>query len=249
MDIRNISNDELANIVKKSISWSDAMRNCGKIPRGASYQCFQGRVKSLGLDISHFLGKSAHAGSRQTGMCKKKSWKDILISDRHKYLREDSEILRRTYTEYCVENNIDVKCKVCKNGGKWFDDELKLEINHIDHKNTNNIPCNLEWLCPNCHSVETYKMAKKKKVYVCFSCGLECSSKSKRCMKCYVDNIPRKFSPTKEELEKYTANPTLTVSDISKVFGTNKNSVIRRCKYLGITLIRQRKKRVLAEMD
>lgn len=68
-------------------------------------------------------------------------------------------------------------------------------------------------------------------------------------MKCYVDNIPRKFSPTKEELEKYTANPTLTVSDISKVFGTNKNSVIRRCKYLGITLIRQRKKRVLAEMD
>ena len=149
-----ITDEKLSEIVKKSISWSQVIRMCdGKIG-GASYQHYQSRVKRLGYDTSHFLGKAAHAGPRGTGKAKKKHWSEILVN-RKTLDRERNKKFRRAYTEYCKENDIPIQCIDCKNDGTWFDKKLTLEINHKDECRWNNIPINLEWVCPNCHSVKT----------------------------------------------------------------------------------------------
>jgi hypothetical protein len=154
MNIRNIPIEELKQVVANSISWSDAMRKCGKIPRGASFQFFQARVKKFEIDTSHFLGKAAHTGFRHTGLAKKKHWSEVLIK-RKTSDREKTQRFRRSYREYCLENKITIKCVDCGNDGTWMGKLLTLQINHIDADRTNNIPKNLEWVCPNCHEVKT----------------------------------------------------------------------------------------------
>ena len=42
-------------------------------------------------------------------------------------------------------------CECCKLS-KWLDQEIKLEIHHIDGDRTNNSFENLQLLCPNCHT-------------------------------------------------------------------------------------------------
>ena len=153
---RHISNEALASIVRASISWSDAIRRCGRVPWGASYQCFQNRVRRLGLDTSHFLGKAARAGSLQTGRAAKKEWRALLVQKTKSAGRCPCSQLRRAFREYCEEKGLPIVCSGCKNTGEWMNTVLKLEINHRNSCRSDNDPSNLEWLCPNCHSVKTY---------------------------------------------------------------------------------------------
>ena len=154
MDIRQISKPELEAAISTSVSWSESMRKLGKMPRGACFQYFQNRVKSLEIDTSHFLGRAAHAGARQTGSCKKKSWKEILVQGKT-LQRERCQMFRRAYKEYCDESKIPIECVECKNKGEWRGKSLRLQINHKDEVRSNNIPSNLEWICPNCHDIKT----------------------------------------------------------------------------------------------
>jgi len=156
MRTNDISIDLLTKTIQESISWSDAMRKLGKFPRGSSFQFFQARVKKEKIDTSHFLGKAAHAGPRQTGICKKKHWSEVLIK-RKTNDREGSKQLRRSFKEYCEENKIEIKCFDCLNDGKWMNKLLPLEIDHKDECRWNNEPNNLRWLCPNCHSIKNIK--------------------------------------------------------------------------------------------
>lgn len=152
---KTIPLDILEKTIKESFSWSEAMRKLNKPTKGASYQYFQMRVKKLGIDTSHFLGKAAHSGARHTGSCKKKTWKEVLVKNNIKE-RIRSDQLRRSYIEYCVELNIKQKCVYCGNDGTWMGKKMILHVDHIDENRGNNTPSNLQLLCANCHTVKTY---------------------------------------------------------------------------------------------
>lgn len=48
--------------------------------------------------------------------------------------------------------------EICTCGvSAWQGQKLKLHIHHKDHDKTNNALTNLEYLCPNCHSIEHWK--------------------------------------------------------------------------------------------
>ena len=85
---KNIPIELLTKTIKESYSWSEAMRKLNKPTKGASYQFFQNRVKKLGIDTSHFLGKASHSGERHTGSCKKKKWNKILTIYKLKDLKK-----------------------------------------------------------------------------------------------------------------------------------------------------------------
>lgn len=154
--MRKQTNDkELEQIVKESISWSQVIKKCGSKIGGGSYQYFQSRIRKLKFDTSHFLGQAAHTGFRNTSIGRKFHWSEVLV-DKKTNDREKCKRLRRSYTEYCNEKNIPIECVDCKNTGNWMDKKMKLEINHKNSCRGNNIPDNLEWICPNCHSIKTF---------------------------------------------------------------------------------------------
>ncbi len=45
-------------------------------------------------------------------------------------------------------------CQLCG----WNDEPGVLELHHIDHNRKNNTPENVKLVCPNCHSIEHYKL-------------------------------------------------------------------------------------------
>ncbi|MFW5471013.1 HNH endonuclease signature motif containing protein [Knoellia sp. CPCC 206435] len=44
------------------------------------------------------------------------------------------------------------ECELCDNDGTWCGQRLTLHVDHIDGDFHNNVPTNLRFLCPNCHS-------------------------------------------------------------------------------------------------
>lgn len=55
------------------------------------------------------------------------------------------------------------KCQTCKNDS-WNNKPIPLEIEHKDGNSDNNMPENLELICPNCHAqTDTYKSKNKGK--------------------------------------------------------------------------------------
>ena len=57
------------------------------------------------------------------------------------------------------ENLLETKCNIC---GiiEWLKKEVVWELDHIDGNHYNNKFCNLQLLCPNCHSQKTRKDRK-----------------------------------------------------------------------------------------
>jgi|ERR1017187_1244676 5-methylcytosine-specific restriction endonuclease McrA len=44
------------------------------------------------------------------------------------------------------------QCEVCKNT-KWQEQEIPLTSHHVDGNANNNLPTNLQLICPNCHAL------------------------------------------------------------------------------------------------
>lgn len=69
------------------------------------------------------------------------------------------KLKNRILKEGILEN----KCSIC-GISEWNNNQLNLELDHIDGKRTNHELNNLRLLCPNCHSqTDTYRSKNKKR--------------------------------------------------------------------------------------
>ena len=102
---------------------------------GVSRQMVTRASQRLNADISHFDAGRGRPISTE------------------KILGAKSRVSRGTIRKRVLEDRLlEYICAVCSLLPNWHDQELTLQLDHINGKWKDNRLANLRWLCPNCHS-------------------------------------------------------------------------------------------------
>lgn len=147
--------------------------------------------------------------------------------------KRDSAQLRRALSEIGRE----YKCEKCSLK-EWCGELLTIEIHHKDGNPLNNISTNLQFLCPNCHSLTPNFYNTKKQTFC--DCGRPKTKKSKQCRKCgschkgkeHLSNR-KVVRPNKKELEILVWQKSTV--QIAKDFNVSDVAISKWCKFYNIS--------------
>lgn len=183
----------LEEVIKQSKSYREALRNLNRAVTGRSVHYLRKKIESFGINTSHFVIQS-----KTNKDFKKLKWEEILVKERKGY-RESGKRL----TQALIESGVEYKCNKCYLI-EWINTRITLEVNHIDGNSLNNEKSNLEFLCPNCHSL-TPNFYRKKTTQIC-KCGSVIEGRGKNCFECAQVlkglKLRKVERPNKELLEK-----------------------------------------------
>lgn len=220
-----VNEESLRIACKNNFSMKRVLEELGLCVSSANYRHFNKKIKSHNIDIGHF---SNYVGT-------KKSYSDKNSFGR--YLVENSEYGSGTHQfkkQLIKYGYLKYQCDKCKNDGKWLDEDLSLQLDHINGIRNDNRIENLRILCPNCHSqTATYsgKCNKKgKKIRLC-KCGNHMVQKSKLCRKC-SNKIKYKIPISKEWLSQLVY--MIPMSEIGRIYKVSSNTVRNWTKRLDI---------------
>jgi hypothetical protein len=147
---KTYSEEELRAAVVASRSMSDVVLALGRTVGSSVYRSVKHQIDSYGISIEHFKGQ----GYKEQ-VHNRRSIDEILT-----VLPEDvARRLGRAPLHRALQaRGVLYACRDCGNLGVWRDEELTLEIEHVDGNWRNNCIENLCYLCPNCHAqTPTYK--------------------------------------------------------------------------------------------
>jgi 5-methylcytosine-specific restriction endonuclease McrA len=140
---RRYTDEMLRLAVAESKSLAEVMRRLGIKPAGGSHSHLRKRILREGMSTDHF---QAHNIGRPP--INRKRWHETLVIDRTRKNPVAARQLRRAL----VESGRPYQCETCGNTGHWNNRVLVLEVDHKNGDRQNNLPENLEFACPNCHS-------------------------------------------------------------------------------------------------
>jgi len=218
-------------IVQASANMYDVLRALGLRLAGGNWCYVNKRIMGLGIDTSHFRRPAPRLQTQ------KLDWKQVLVYDRRGGCRESQHVLKRSL----LASGREERCAICDLGPAWQGKKLSLQIDHKDGDFLNNVPENLRFLCPNCHTqTGTFGSNKLNAVRsrcrikrVC-ACGGSISPKAKVCSRCAKAKPSRtKIAwPEPHEIRQMVwANPVTTVA---AQLGVSPVSITKRCKRFGI---------------
>ena len=226
-------------LVKESVSVAEVLRKLGKQPSGNTHLYISKRIKELGIDTSHFLGRGANRGKKHKGGTPKKTWQEILVL-RQDNKRELTLRLRRALIEYGRKYECEnLNCSVRET---WLDREITLHVDHLNGNWRDNRPKNLRFLCPNCHSqTDNYCGSKGYTGRISMIGANRKQYKPEIMLTPTNQNFAKKRSylkarkverPSKEDLQKLVwEKPTI---HIAKDFGVSDKAIEKWCKAYGI---------------
>lgn len=145
-EYRKFVKEEVEAVVKESFSLAEVLRKLGRAPVGGNSTNLALTLKRWGTDTSHFTGQ-AHGKGKESS--KKKPADEHLTMGDELDGRPRTALIRRCMLEKGVEH----KCNCC-GISEWMGKPLVLEIDHIDECYWNNTIENLQFLCPNCHTMK-----------------------------------------------------------------------------------------------
>ncbi|MFD8892207.1 HNH endonuclease signature motif containing protein [Streptomyces sp. NPDC059566] len=145
--------------VSASSNMYAVLRHLGLDTVGGHHAHISRRVRSLGIDTSHFTGPSRT--DRMRGNHRRRSTEEILREDHSPHAtRTPGKTLRRALLDLGVEE----RCADCGIGAVWMGDPLPLEVDHINGDWRDNRAENLRLMCPNCHSTtDSYRGRGKRR--------------------------------------------------------------------------------------
>lgn len=137
-------------IIKESTSWAEVCRKL-QIKESTGAQTYiTNKAKTLELEFSHFTGKAWNKGKRTPTK--------VLT----KHLVKDSTISSHKLKLLLIKNGRkEAKCEICSLT-KWNNEDIVLELDHINSNHFDNRIENIQIICPNCHALETRKRKKAR---------------------------------------------------------------------------------------
>ncbi|GAA1390130.1 hypothetical protein GCM10009613_30280 [Pseudonocardia kongjuensis] len=149
------TDEQLAELVLSSETVAAVLRGLGYQPSGGTHRLVVGHIRRLGLDTSHFRGRSWAKG-RPVRTRTARPLEEILV--RNSPHRSTGHLRRRLISA-------GLKAARCEHCGvaEWRGRPLPLHLDHINGDHTDNRLENLRILCPNCHALTDTWCARKKK--------------------------------------------------------------------------------------
>lgn len=138
--------EEVETLIAECSSFAEVLRRLGKSPVGGNVTNLRLMCNRWGIDTSKMTGQGHQKGKPSTN---RTSAAKRLVMGTPLDHRISADRLRRSLFELGVEH----KCNTC-GIDEWLGKKLVLEIDHIDEQYWNNTPENLQFLCPNCHSMK-----------------------------------------------------------------------------------------------
>lgn len=207
-EVWDTSNEDLQKLIDQSTSLKDLCNIFNINAHNGSIKTLYRRLKTFNFDFSKMQINRSHLRAERT-------IPTIEFCEKSKTSRA---VIRRLVLR---GNIIEYKCVKCKNTGDWQEEKLSLHLEHINGVNDDNRIENLCFLCPNCHSQTTSYAGRNKKYFT-----FEKKVKLKR-------ERPKKFDPSKEELEELLQS-NMSIVKIGEKYNVSDNSIRKRCKILGI---------------
>jgi len=127
----------------------------GLKPAGGNYQQLKKYISENELDTSHFRGQGWNVGLKFIPK-PARPLKDILKKNvKFQTYKLKKRLFREGYKKE--------KCEACGWAEVSEDGRIPLEINHKNGDSTDNRLCNIEIVCPNCHSLKPFYRGSKLK--------------------------------------------------------------------------------------
>ncbi len=207
----------LEKAVASSASYLGVLRYFGfDTCAGGTYGWIRSRIQHFEIDTSHFTGRASQLGRSFVG---RRSAEQILVR-RNSGPRTETTVLKRAMLEWGFE----YRCSECRLLPTWNGKPLKIQVDHRDGDWRNDLPGNLRFLCPNCHSqTPTHSIVKNKRALS--------TSKRERPFP-GPRNLPKISWPSSEQLASLVQSAPVT--SVAKQLGVSDKAVLKRCRKLGI---------------